>query len=345
MPPGELDPKEYAVARRLSVIAILACALSLTACFPPGLRGAEQSPAPLDLPPIEFTGELEPGACLQLEFQLRPDRDSVVPCTESHRYDVVVVREWPELGTALEQYGADPLWYSLATTTPTDEVGLSYRAWAERSCSEAFLDLIGWRRVMVDGVASEFLSLRPGGPFDLDVSLASREEFVGGDRSTICSVAWDTPIAFPEGVSIERLTTSGMPDEARECYTFPDDSEWANFADCVDPHDSQTILWFDVRAALGDELISPIEQYSDDDYATLGRYCEKLIDAAFHGGDPAFYGWGEPDYRWGWVLDDDGGALEGERYLAACSVVRSDGRQFSGDAFDAVARRGEDAGI
>jgi hypothetical protein len=347
LPPGELDPKECAVARRLSIILTLASALVLTACFPlPGQDAAQQTAPPVDLPPIEFTGELEPGACLESSHGRRSDRETIVPCTEPHRYDVVAVDEWPGMADAIAKLGARGVWETMTgdAYVPQAEPD-GYRVWADRVCSDAVRDAIGWDSLSVRGLGADELWLEPMGGFEIDASLAGRTEFDEGDHRTVCSIAWPAALAYPEGVTIERLTSSGMPSASRLCLLFVSEDAWGSEVDCADPHTDQMILRFDARVALGEEFLVPEERFAPGAYDELSYFCTDAVDVVFEGGDPDFYAWGQTSTWPVWSFDEADKPFPEWRYFVECAVSRYDGEEFTGDAFEAVARRGDDSGV
>lgn len=345
LPPGDLDPKEYAVARRLTAFTAIpiALALALTGCLPQITTQEVSAPTAvpeLDLPPIEFTGELEPGACLESALNQDSNRDSIVPCTEPHLYDVVAVAEWPGMADAVSAGGVRPTWQTITGNSyNADPAPEGYGDWAGRYCTQALRELAGWDDVTIRGESAADLRLVPGGEFAVDYSLANLQDFEAGDRRTVCSVAWSQPISLPTGVSIARLTSSGMPMETRECYLWEANSDYPVDADCAEPHDAQVILEFDARVAFDDFFVSSPD--TEDAYARMDHYCTDAIAAVFPQGNDEFRAWGWPDF-YNWELSSGGEPLD-RPYFVGCAISRLDGYLFPGDAFEGEARRAAEA--
>jgi hypothetical protein len=219
-----------------------------------------------------------------------------------------------------------------------------YRLWTDRVCSDAVREVIGWDELSVRGIGADELWLEPMGDFEVDASLAGRTAFAEGDHRTVCSIARTEAIAFPQGVTIERLVSSGMPIETRQCWRFPTDEAWGSLVDCAEPHTAQMILRFDARTAFGDDFLMPEERFPPEAYEEFYDFCNAAVDAVFDGGDPDFYAWGQTSMWPTWSFDGADEPFAEWRYFVECGVSRVNDRDFTGDAFDAVARRGQSAG-
>ena len=318
--------------RRVSLVVMGVVTLVLAGCtslpFPlplPIPHGAESSP--LTAPGL--------GDCLDDVNGLDADGRSSVPCTEPHLYDVVAVAEWPGMADAVADGGVRPTWQTITGNSyNADPAPDGYEAWAGPFCTQAIRELAGWDDVVIRGDSAAELRLVPGGNFGVDYSLASLQDFEAGDRRTVCSVAWGEPIAMPTGVSIARLTTSGMPSEIRECYVW-ENGEAPLDSGCTEPHDAQVILEFDARVPFDDYFISAPD--SEDAYARIDHYCTDAIAAVFPQGNDEFYAWGWPDFV-NWELSSSGEPLD-RPYFVSCAISRLDGVPFTGDAFEGEARR------
>ena len=131
------------------------------------------------------------GVCLDGMNGADADRTSVVDCGEPHLFQITAIDQWPGMADALDAADGDrgAVWDDIHHAGGTAG-SAEYGEWASRNCNEAAQRVAGITDVEVDGHTAGDLWLRVGGTYGVDLSLGSREEFVAGDVSTICSVAW-----------------------------------------------------------------------------------------------------------------------------------------------------------
>jgi hypothetical protein len=178
--------------------------------------------------------------------------------------------------------------------------------WASGACNEGAQRRVGIDDVEVEGHTAADLWLRVGGTYNVDLSLGSRDQFVGGDVATVCSLAWYDETGTPRllsGPAFSQLLHPGFPADRRECWSG-DYSE----IPCDEPHAAQVLLAFDGLTAFGPEVIerAAAGEPTEADWAAEDAFCEQLLlrtmpfsanlgDVGYLADIQTGYGWDEFD--------------------------------------------------
>lgn len=281
---------------------------------------------------VEFV-EIEPRSCVAGEWNNGPDRSTVVECTEPHSFDIIApLGEWPELepATISEGMTAREAYDRILAPDADDDLASGWRDWAYPRCWSAFLDLLGLDAIEVGHRGGDELGLHVEASMHYAVvaSLAKRDEFEVGDRTTLCSVVWldddgtTGEIAYPEGGSIASLTGPGLPPELRECFTLADGVRAAT--PCDEPHTGQVLVDLDAGEALGRSWVEDVDPATGrtDDYSSADKMCEAVIEQLL--GDGRLGGeveaWADIRPTDGWT-SFDGSYVEDARYPVSCAVI------------------------
>jgi hypothetical protein len=280
-------------------------------------------------------GPLTVGSCLDGMVGADSDRTATVACELPHMFEVTGIDEWPGMADALAAADdAGALWDEI--NGPDAEGHEDYWEWAAKACMASAQRVIGIADVELDGVTAGDLWLRIGGPYNVDHSLATRSDFVGGDHRTVCSLAWYYGTQTPEreaNPSFSELLKPDFPTILRECW----DAEYYDVP-CTRPHNAQAVVIFDGLPALGPALITRTAngEATDDDWSRVDDVCEELMLQALPSTaslDELWY-YGETTVGQGW--DDYEDAIDEKlQYPYACLAVgENDGDLISGDVFN-----------
>lgn len=284
--------------------------------------------------------ELEPGACVAAAHNRLPDRESVVACTEPHRFDAVaMLGEWPDAGAAIEAADAGTVYDRVVRAEPGDELAAAFRDWAEPRCASAYRGLLGVDDLALGEAAGESLGLEPALGATLVAGFGSRGAFVAGDRTVACALAWIDDggalreVAYPDGVTVADALGATFPLELRSCVDLGPDGV-RSAAPCPDAHDGQVLATVDARAALGAEWIAAVDPATGRaaDYGPADEACRALATRLVPGGELPEHlePWADISPTDGWV-GFDGAVADGARYPVSCSVVGADERAITGD--------------
>jgi hypothetical protein len=321
-------------------IALLTAALLLSGC-----TATAPTPGPDNDPvPTPEALALEPGACLADYNGVDSDRTSLVACTAEHAFDVFEIATWPEMDAELAATDAGDLYDEIMAEEATPRSN-EYWAWADEHCYGEFLSYIGLSSAVIEGKTAEELAITPGGRWNLDYSLASRDAFVEGDTSTVCSLTWfdetgaDITVAHADGVTAADLLGTFTP-ELQTCYTRnPEVTDNLRYVDkdCTTPHNGQYLLYLDGLAALGAEYMATMDPTTTlfADYGPLDGYCATAIEEVFPGllDDDTWQPWADQVAGWlGWE-NYDGTIDPTLLYPVYCGVLTTtDGTTVVGDA-------------
>jgi hypothetical protein len=310
-------------------------AVGLTAVL--ALSGCSLFPVLPFAPHAGVPSGVSEGDCLSALNGRDSDRTSRVSCTEPHLFDVVGVKEWPGMAA------------SVAASSAADEFddiiadrgdANTYFDWAEATCSTYLRHVAGLGGVTVHGKRADDVWLMPGGTFWVDLSLASRDAFIAGDHSTVCSAGWyndagNAAVTYPADVKFGDVLKPVFPTALRDCETFEGD-----LVSCDQPHDAQILLDFDGLATFGADAIKAPSQMTDDDWAPFDDFCWSLFASTF----PKI---SFDDFRGGAIegIGDEWDALEAGdavdttgRYFFDCAVAAgADGEQLTGDVLSGKA--------
>ena len=312
----------------LSISAVLLCLVAT------GCSAAPTNPA------------LAAGACLADYNGTDSDRATLVECTEEHLFDVLGVVNWPDMASQVDASSAEEVFDDITGENPS-VTGDLYWAWAIDACVGVMREVIGLD-AEVEGKSADELDLIPADRWDMDVSLATREEFIAGDRTSLCSLTWrdadndQTAIALPSGVTVRDMLTPSFPPELRNCHhRFPDADPSYPPADCREPHHGQYLVIFDGAVALGADWVeSKDPEGGFDDYAPLDEYCTVLLEAVHPGvlDNPDWIVWSDDWGTLGWE-SYDGTADPNQQYPAYCGILGADDAQITGDVISGEASR------
>ena len=306
------------VRRTTIVLAMIGCLL---------LSGCSFLPLPLPFGPIHDAAvpeapEVGVGACLAGANGVDSDRRSVVECNEPHRYDVVGVLTWPGMAAATRDHDAADLFDDVLGDAELD-ASVEYFGWVFDACTTEVSRALGLDELGYD----DAVRLLPGGTYVIDASLASRADFMEGDHTTVCSLAWmddrdeSTVISFAPGADITDYFGDGIPSDARRCF-----DEFGDYAGCDAAHYTQRIANFDLLGAFGEEFTGA--ELSEQQLDIVFDYCEELVwelspseeeyiltyplylpEDVPEAADPTAY------YTWGCdIVAPDGAVLEGDIY-------------------------------
>lgn len=321
-------------------IALLSVVLLVAGC-----TATAPTPGPDDSPePAPAALTLEPGSCLADYNGVDSDRSSLVACTAEHTFDVFEIATWPEMDAQLAATDAGDLYDEIMDEESTPRAD-EYWLWADDHCYSAFMAYIGLSSAVIDGLSAADLLASPAGRWELDYSLASREDFVSGDTSTVCSLVWfdevgeQITIAHAEGVTVGDMLTDFTP-ELGACFTRdPDAAEEFKYVDvnCTSAHNGQYLLYVDGLAALGAEYMATVDPATTvfADYGPLDAFCTTAINEVYPGllDDDTWKVWSDQVNRWlGWE-NYEGTIDPALAYPVYCAVLTAaDGATVVGDA-------------
>lgn len=280
------------------------------------------------------------GACLDRRIEADSDRNSIVDCDEPHLFEVTSIDQWPGMADAIEAADGDlgAVWDQLHLVDGSPE-SLDYGIWASRNCNEAAQRTVGIADVEVDGHTASDIWLRVGGSYGVDLSLGSRDQFVAGDVSTFCSMAWYDDVQRPRlltGPKFAQLLHPGFPPDRRECWS----GNYSVIA-CDQPHAAQVLLEFDGLEAFGPELIerAATGEPLEEDWTTADGFCEQLLlqslPFSVNLGDVGFLA----DISTGDAWDEFDGTVDPDAgYFFACVAVGLEvDDMLTGDVFEGTA--------
>lgn len=287
---------------------------------------------------------LAAGACLAEYNGPDSDRTSLVDCTEEHSFDVLGLVTWPDMASAIESASAEEVFDDITGEAPS-VTGDRYWGWAIDECVGVMREVIGLD-VTVEGKSADELDLIPADRWDMDVSLAAREDFIAGDHTSLCSVTWrdaenqETAIALPTGVTVRDLLSPSFPPELRNCHDRdPDANPSYTPADCLEAHHGQYLVIFDGAVALGADWVESKDPDGGfDDYAPLDEYCTVLLEAVYPGvlDSPDWIVWSDDWGTLGWE-SYDGTADPDKQYPVYCGILGVDDTEISGDVLSGEA--------
>lgn len=291
--------------------------------------------------------ELEVGSCLDGMSGADSDRRSVVDCDQPHLFEVTAVTEWPGMADAIEEAGgAAEAWDALhvivgSTGEPEDP---EYTEWASKTCESAAQRALRIDDVEVDGKTAGDIWLRIGAGYGVDLSLDTRDGFIAGDHTTVCSVAWydarnqPRKVTFEKGTSFADAAGPNFPLKHRECW----DTDYY-VTPCTLPHGAQVLLGFEGVAAFGADFVETVGngEATEKEWNLADDLCEELLFQALPGS--ADFG---PDLGYltevgiGPSWDEfDGAVVPGEPYPFVCLALGPDeDSEFEGDIFDGSAK-------
>jgi hypothetical protein len=316
--------------------------LALLLAALPLLAGCALLPLLPGFPHPSAAGDLKPGVCLEGMVGNDSDRDSIVPCDASHRFEVAAIIEWPGMNAFIDDNG-EFSYSRLHPASPSSDDGVNeYLDWAFAACQESVMEVAAIADVEVDGHTAADLWLRLGGGYGVDVSLASRTAFQAGDHRTVCSAAWyndygaPTTVEFPPGVRFADVNTTSLPIEQRECWD--DDYELIG---CDQEHVAQVVVDFDGLEAFGPELITRVAEgnSTESDWDLAAQLCDELTDESMARPEfmygLSYYADSQSDYGWGsW----DGEVDPELTYRFACLIAAPEiGDKLIGDVFAGTA--------
>jgi hypothetical protein len=310
------------------------------------LSGCTLIPSPTGtFGPDPHRGGITDESCLDGMNGADSDREAVVDCAQPHLFEVTSIGGWPGMPDLIDERDGDlgAVWDLIHLGEGRE--GGEYAAWASRFCNEGAQHRIGIDEVVVDGHTAADLWLRVGGTYGIDLSLASREKFVGeSDVATVCSLAWydetDTPrlIASPP---FAELLHPGFDADMREC--------WArdySVISCGEPHGAQVLLSFEGLEAFGPELIARTAAgiAVEADWAAADGFCDALLQqtlppsaALGELGSLAETAASEAWDRFDGAVDPHGG------YWYSCVAVPFTDDEVTGDVFEGTATVGSGA--
>jgi len=236
-------------------------------------------PPPDDTDPAEpASGPLAVGSCLDGTNGYDSDREELVGCAGPHLFDVVAIEEWPGMTAALATDDPGDVYDELYS----EGGGADYWQWGSTTCAAAVRGVLGIDDVTVDGHTAAEMWLRIAGIYGVDISLASREAFVAGDHTTVCSAAWyhiqsrPSRITYPDGLGFADLLDPAFGPDWRECRTVDYFT-----ADCAQDHWGQTLAGFEGIDVFGADLIARVADgtATDADWMAADAFCEHLLDA------------------------------------------------------------------
>lgn len=317
-------------SRRIPVTVL---ALPLLAAV---LAGCTAAPEPI---------VLEPGACVAEAQNNRPARDTVVDCTEPHRFDIVAtLGAWPDATAAIEAGDARTVYERLVRADPADELARSFQDWAAPRCEQAFDDLVGASAIALEE-APDGLGLEASVELWPIAALDGLSRFAAGDHTVVCAVGWPDAagelrrVSYPAAVTIADLLTGSFPLDERECFDFGEGDVRSPVA-CAEPHSGQALVTLDAARALGAEWVADVDPETGraGGYAAADELCE-LVLAQLLPEDSLGDGlkvWADIDPTGGWV-GFDGTVVDGAEYPVSCSVIAPRDERLEGDAFAGTA--------
>jgi len=312
------------MSRNWLIIGSTAIVLALAGC---------SAPAPTtDL--SEVAAQFPVGTCIGEYIGIDSDRTTVVDCTEDHQFDVFGVDVWPEMAAEIAASDAGAV-YDAITGEEASDMGNAYWDWAYARALPLYLEAIGVSDVTIDGKSTEELEFSPGALSGWDYSLPQRDEFVGGNHTTLFSATWLSPegevikVSHPEGVTIADTINGGLPADRQGCFTRDPNAQtkYTNTA-CTDNHNGQYLAYVNGRVALGAEYMATVDPETTvfADYGPLDEYCTNLIDTIYPGLlDSANWGVWSDQYgsNLGWRNYD--GTIDPEQsYPVYCAVLTNE---------------------
>ncbi len=236
------------------------------------------------LPQPEPTPDpLVAGDCLAGRTDGIIDRDSVVPCTEDHLFDVVGTVTWDGMDAAIADSDAAAVYTAITSGRNADFDSAMFDA-----CDALNRQVLGIDGVSTNGVDAASMDLTVMGPLT-DFSLASRDAFVAGDHTTVCVMRWtdfddvERTVAYPDGFGLADYADAAFPTDLHVCAVSEGTAN--SFLDCADPHESQQVLSFQGIDTVGAEWIATVnpDDLSVPDYTVPDAVCVDLVAQAFPG--------------------------------------------------------------
>ena len=285
---------------------------------------------------------LQAGDCIAEEFNHQPVRESVVDCSEPHRFDIVAdLGAWPGAADAIAASDAASVYERLVLADPSDELVAAFTDWAMPQCERAFRAITGLSGVMAGELIGDELALELASPTWLTASLDTAARFGADDDSVVCAVGWldDAStlrsVSFKAGSTIAELTTGAIPTELRECFDLQDDDQ-RTAVSCETAHIGQSIVRFDAGVALGTAWIETVDPGTGQpaDYPAADEVCATLVGQLVAEGALAadVSVWADVWPTKGWTTFE-GTRLDGATYPIDCAIIAPRGAQLTGDAF------------
>jgi hypothetical protein len=282
------------------------------------------------------------GSCLDGMLGADSDRHSVVDCDGPHLFQITSIDQWPGMADAIAAADGDlgAVWDDIHLVDGSSEASAAYGLWASRNCNEGGQRIVGIADVEVGGHTAADLWLRIGGTYNVDFSLASREDFVvGNDVSTYCSLAWYESSGEPRLISappFEQLVHPGFDADLRECW-----AEDYSPVSCAQPHAAQVMVEFEGLEAFGPEVVARTAagEATDADWAAADAFCDELLTQTMPStadfGELGFLAEGSSSYSW----DEFDGAVDpdGAYFFACVAVAPEPGDLITGDVFEGAA--------
>ncbi len=273
---------------------------------------------------------LAPGTCLAGSNGSDSDRESIVDCATEHTFDVYATATWPGMDAAIAASDPGAVFDAIQADEASDTSD-AYWTWAYEECSALFLDHIGLAEVSVDGKSAQELGLLPAGRWEYDYSLTTREEFVSGDHSTLCSMTWfdqtgtTIMVTHEAGVALSTML-SNFTTELQGCFTRdPQADPKYSDTNCTEPHNGQYLMYFDTLTALGADFVTSMDPETTifPDYEPLDSFCTSVIDTVYPGvlDSPSWIVWSDQTGRnQGWK-DFDGTIDPDQLYPGYCAIL------------------------
>ncbi|MAT16998.1 MAG: hypothetical protein CMF56_00325 [Leifsonia sp.] len=285
---------------------------------------------------------LEAGDCVAEEFNHQPVRDTVVECSEPHRFDIVAgLGTWPGAEEAIAASDAATVYERLLLGDPSDELVVAFTDWAMPQCERAFRAITGLSGVMMGELIGDDLALEVASPTWLTASLDTAARFGLDDDSVACAVGWLDEaselrtVSFESGATIADLLTGAIPTELRECFELLDDDQRTPVT-CESAHTGQSILRFDAGAALGADWVEAVDPVTGQpaEYSAADEVCAALIGQVLTEGalGDGISVWADVWPTEGWAFFD-GSRADGATYPIDCAVIAPRGEHLTGDAF------------
>lgn len=285
---------------------------------------------------------LEAGDCVAQELNHQPVRETVVDCSEPHRFDIIAsLGAWPGAEAAIAESDATEVYERLVRADPADDLVAAFDAWAMPQCERAFRAITGISGVMVGELIADELALELATSTWLTASLDSAARFGGDDDSVVCAVGWLDEaselrtVSFAPGATIADLLTGAIPTDLRECFELLDDGQRTTVT-CEGAHSGQSIVRFDAGAALGTDWVEAVDPANGQasDYRAADEVCAALVGQLVAEGalGAEVSVWADLRPTEGWVLFD-GTRVDAATYPVDCAIVAPRGEHLSGDAF------------
>lgn len=232
-------------------------------------------------PPPEPPEPPAAGTCLESRSGALIDRESIVPCSEEHLFEVVGTVTWDGLDAVIAESDAEGAYNAITNGRVAEFDAAMFDA-----CDELNRQVLGIADVSVNGVDAAAMDLAVMGPLT-EYSLASREAFLAGDHATVCAIRWtgfdneERTVAYPEGITLADYADPQFPSDLHVCAASADTVN--TFLDCAEAHDSQQVLSFQGIQTVGAEWIATVNpaDLSVPDYTVPDAVCADLVAQAF----------------------------------------------------------------